>query len=371
MENKHIAQLDGLRFYAILMIMVAHWLQWQWTNTILTKIPFVHGVILFFVLSGFLISNILFTNKENYNIQNLSKLPLLKNFYIRRVLRIFPIYYLIIIFLFIINYDNTRSVFPWLISYTSNIYQSVNNVDIGNFNHFWSLAVEEQFYLLWPLLILFTKSKKSLLIIILTIIIALISKSSLYFFFDNWRATSYITLSCMHALGLGALLSYFVTYNKKFTAKLSKSIWIYSSLFLYLSLQIIQVVLKANWYKEIFDEFIFAIFASLVVLKASNNGFTGFKKIIFENKFVCYSGKVSYGLYVFHLFIPSLVLWVVPDVIIFNSKFAFSKYLLFVTYYIITFVFAHFSFKYIESPINNLKNKFPYFPKNTKIEDLK
>ena len=66
-NNKHIIQLDGLRFFAVLMVMIGHWLQWKWQNPILLKIPFVHGVILFFVLSGFLITRILLTNRDLYN----------------------------------------------------------------------------------------------------------------------------------------------------------------------------------------------------------------------------------------------------------------------------------------------------------------
>ena len=65
--NKHIIQLDGLRFFAVLMVMIGHWLQWKWTNPVLLKIPFVHGVILFFVLSGFLITRILLSNRDKYN----------------------------------------------------------------------------------------------------------------------------------------------------------------------------------------------------------------------------------------------------------------------------------------------------------------
>ena len=68
--DKHIIQLDGLRFFAVLMVMVAHWMQWQWTNPFLTSFPFVHGVILFFVLSGYLITRILLTIKYDLLTRN-------------------------------------------------------------------------------------------------------------------------------------------------------------------------------------------------------------------------------------------------------------------------------------------------------------
>jgi peptidoglycan/LPS O-acetylase OafA/YrhL len=81
-KKEYVVQLDGLRFFAVLMVMIAHWLQWQLTNPIFTNFPFNHGVTLFFVLSGYLISRILFTNNVKYIENNQSKSGLLKSFYI-------------------------------------------------------------------------------------------------------------------------------------------------------------------------------------------------------------------------------------------------------------------------------------------------
>ncbi len=342
------------------MIMVAHWLQWQWANGVLVNIPFVHGVVLFFVLSGFLISRILLTNKEIYEAKKANKKQLLKLFYIRRALRIFPIYYLTILFLLLLNFGKIRALFPWLISYTSNIYQSLYKTDLPDFNHFWSLAVEEQFYVFWPLLLLFTKGR-TFIVIVVTIVFSLISKSYIYFALDNWRANSYFTLCCMHALGLGSLLAYLDIYYKRFIENLKRPIWLYLSGAIYLCLLVIQTVLNFDWYKQIFDEFLFAVFSALIIIRASASGFHGLSKLLLENKFVCYSGKISYGLYIYHLFIPPLVYWIVPDVISFNHQFAFSKYLLFFIYYLLTFAVAHLSFVCLEKPINHLKRKFPYY----------
>ncbi len=356
MKNNYIIQLDGLRFFAVLMVMIAHWLQWQWTNPILTKIPFVHGVTLFFVLSGFLITRILLTNRDKYNKEKLNKLFLFRNFYIRRFFRIFPIYYLLIAFLFVINYQNTRELLPWLVTYTSNIYQSINNIYIGDFNHFWSLAVEEQFYLFWPFVILFIKPKNTLSAIIITIVLAMGVRTYLFFYIGNWMATSYFTLSCMHALGLGALLAYIKTYKPKTGNQLSNPIWLYSVLVLYIVSLVIQNKLNQGWYKEILDDFFFAILALFIILRASNNGFKGVAKFILENKFVTYSGKISYGLYVYHLFMPALFYFIAPKIGLSIS----NKYTFFVALYFLTFVLSHFSWILIESPINGLKNKVPY-----------
>ncbi len=359
METKYVKQLDGLRFYAVVMIMVAHWLQWQWKNELLLNIPFTHGVVLFFVLSGYLISRILFLNKEKNELNSANKRKIILTFYIRRILRIFPIYYLTILFLLIINHGNIREIFPWLISYTSNIYQSIYNLDIHEFNHFWSLAVEEQFYIFWPIVLLFTR-RRTLIFIVFAIVLALLTKSYIYFAFDNWRANSYFTICCMNSLGIGSLIAYCEIYKNKLIHEISKPIYLYVGILIYISLLIAESVFDLNWYKQILDEFIFALISGLIIIRASVGGFSGFAKSLLENKFICYSGRISYGMYIFHLFIPGFVLWIFPDVLTLNQHFAISKYVLFVIYYFITFSFAHLSFKYIETPINKIKNKFPY-----------
>jgi peptidoglycan/LPS O-acetylase OafA/YrhL len=359
MGDKHILQLDGLRFIAILMVMIAHWLQWQWGNEFLLSLPFVNGVTLFFVLSGFLITRILFSNKGLVSTQNEKKF-ILKNFYIRRFLRIFPLYYLLIFCLYIFNYENTREIFPWLISYTSNIYQTIYSIDLGDFNHFWSLAVEEQFYLFWPLIILFTKPSKYLTVILTTLTLALVVKLLLYKYTNNWMALDYFTISCMFSLGLGALLAFFTLYKSSLIKTISSSSLLYAICGIYILMLILQYKFSLKLYKSIFEEILFAVASMLIILRASLQKFKGLIKIILENRFVVYCGKISYGMYVLHLFIPNLIYWLVPDVIPFNKEYSFAKYALFLVYFISTFLIAHFSWKFFEAPINKLKIKFPY-----------
>ena len=354
--NKHIIQLDGLRFFAVSVVMIAHWLQWQWTNPILTNTPFVHGVTLFFVLSGFLITRILLTNRDQYDAGGTNKSGLVKNFYYRRFLRIFPVYYLVLIFLFLINYNNTREIFPWLVTYTSNIYQSIHNVYIGDFSHFWSLAVEEQFYLFWPFVILFCKPGKTATVIICTIIVAFLVRTFLYFYVGKWMATAYFTLSCMHSLGLGALLAYIKLYKPETEHKLGKPIWLYITAALYIISVLVQNKLDLGWYKEILDAFFFSVVAFFIILRASGNGFKGPGKWILENKYVTYLGKISYGLYVYHMFIPALFYLIASQIGLSIS----NKYTLFVAFYLLTVAVAHVSWKLIEAPVNSVKDKVPY-----------
>ena len=350
-------QLDGLRFFAIVMVMIAHWLQWDFYNPIFQKAPYGHGVTLFFVLSGFLITRILLVYKNKYEEDGIPKIKFIKNFYIRRVLRIFPIYYLTLILLYSINYKNTHEVAPWLFSYTSNIYQSIHQIFIGDFNHFWSLAVEEQFYLLWPWLIVFIKPKHLVKVILFSITISLLTKAYIFFYMNNWMANSYFTFSCFHALGLGALIAYISLYKQQLAAILKKPLLVWSVIMLYLVVYyFLAIRSEVSIYKSIVDEFFFAVTAAFIILRASQNGFRFLPKLILENKFVVYSGRISYGIYVFHLFMPGLFYTVTQYMKLYTT----NKYTLFVLLYLFTFLVAHISWKLIEKPISKLNKYFPY-----------
>ena len=183
LEHKiHYPALDGIRAVAILMVFFVHYVDmpWGWA-----------GVDVFFVLSGFLITGILYDTREAPH--------RFRNFYIRRTLRIFPLYYLVFLFMAV-----TTPIFHWAwngawfywISYLGNyvrfIYieklihggmsiealgglmrlRQVHAFDIY-LGHFWSLCVEEQFYLLWPLVVFLVKSRQKLIKICLATVITL------------------------------------------------------------------------------------------------------------------------------------------------------------------------------------------------------
>lgn len=355
--NTHIIQLDGLRFIAVLMVMIGHWMQWQWSDPWLKAIPLSNGVTLFFVLSGFLITRILITNRDLYDHLQQGKKKLIKIFYIRRFLRIFPLYYFLIFILFIFNYDNTREVFVWLVTYTTNIYHSLYNLDIASFSHLWSLAVEEQFYLFWPFVILFLKPKKTLPVILLTIILSLTFKAYLFLYTDKWMANSFFTLSCMHALGLGALLAYIQVYLPQLFGRTGRALWFYSALSLYIIMFVLQKHFSLDWYKVVVDEFVFAAVSFFAISRASQNEFSGIAKWILQNPFSVYSGKISYGLYVYHMFIPPMFTYFGPRIGLSIT----NPYLIFTIMYFMNFIISSASWWMLESPINKLKKRFPYF----------
>ncbi len=149
---KHFKQLDGLRFVAVFLVLIIHFA----TIIGMHFSAGYYGVELFFVISGFLITTILLKTEEPFGIAY-------KKFIGRRTLRIFPIYYLTIFILFIIGNKYVHEYLIYCLTYTYNyIYFKV---PVNSISHFWSLGVEEQFYLFWPFLILSLRNNLKLLTI--------------------------------------------------------------------------------------------------------------------------------------------------------------------------------------------------------------
>src|SRR5665213_1037330 len=151
----YMPQLDGLRALAVLAVWFEHW-----GAPPIPGLKYIHelgglGVFLFFVLSGFLITGILLRGREAIETQGIALREVTRTFYIRRFLRILPVYY-VVLFSTAILLPNTRRLFWWHFTYTTNLWYGVHWFDYVPGAHFWSLAVEEQFYLAWPWLVLLT-----------------------------------------------------------------------------------------------------------------------------------------------------------------------------------------------------------------------
>jgi peptidoglycan/LPS O-acetylase OafA/YrhL len=166
----HLPALDGLRGIAILLVMGHHILQpveggpaIADSITRVASIGWV-GVDLFFVLSGFLITGILYDTKGSPGF--------FRNFYIRRVLRIFPLYYVFLVLLCLVlphlGPDDSAQIAelhracPWYWSYLANFYMAQHGPGPFNTAHLWSLSVEEQFYVMWPAIV-FLLQRRNLL----------------------------------------------------------------------------------------------------------------------------------------------------------------------------------------------------------------
>jgi peptidoglycan/LPS O-acetylase OafA/YrhL len=148
-SNPHMPQLDGLRALAVLAVLAFHWI--PGIGTLFGASLGELGVDLFFVLSGFLITGILLDARAVNPGENLH---VLRQFYLRRFLRIFPLYYATFVLLALLDIPPFRDAFGWHLLYLQNFYQWVHGRGMWG-SHLWTLAVEEQFYLLWPFIVLF------------------------------------------------------------------------------------------------------------------------------------------------------------------------------------------------------------------------
>jgi peptidoglycan/LPS O-acetylase OafA/YrhL len=171
------------------------------------------GVDLFFVLSGFLITGIL--------IESLRRRDYFRNFYMRRALRILPLYYSVLFLFFVLlrpvliqlrGYEQTAAQQGWFWAHLTNWKYSIDGEPKWWWlNHFWSLAIEEQFYFLWPLIILVTRGRRSLAQICLGII-ALSPVLRQYLSSDNFSLTNpdRLTPARLDGLAFGSLLAWLV-----------------------------------------------------------------------------------------------------------------------------------------------------------------
>ena len=198
--NPRIPSLDGLRGLAIIGVLLAH--------LGLPRSPYVGwaGVNLFFVLSGFLITGILLRTKVQP--------AYFQRFYSRRVLRIFPIYYLVLIGLILLYAAQGKPLLSgiWYLTYTQNIplgltFESYRQVPFSEwFGHTWSLAVEEQFYLIWPLAVWWLSPPKLLRLclgmVLVTVLFRIVAGSAL-----GTKLNWFLLFGQMDQLAIGAALA--------------------------------------------------------------------------------------------------------------------------------------------------------------------
>jgi peptidoglycan/LPS O-acetylase OafA/YrhL len=233
----HIPALDAIRGLAIVLVTlyrfgggsdgVARAIESPWLIALGAR-----GVDLFFVLSGFLITGILYDakGKEGY----------FRNFYIRRALRIFPLYYgALVLFLIVAPLAAGKIPAPlseqaWLWLYGSNVLQSIRGEwCLGPLNHFWSLAVEEHFYFVWPLVIFLCSRKTAMRVCGCVIAASVLARATWLAAGGNDVAAEVFTLLRMDGLVLGGWLAMVARSpgGLAWLAKLARPTFVLSGLF--------------------------------------------------------------------------------------------------------------------------------------------
>ncbi len=360
-KKVYYKHLDGVRAFAVLLVVIHHWTEGEMPFEFIGETyrlgSLLHlggtmGVTLFFVLSGFLITNILMGQQEAFQTRGSAiKKKILSTFYIRRTLRIFPIYYLYIGVLLIFGIGQVREVWVWLATYSYHLQLFFTNKWVGGYiDHLWSLGMEEHYYLIWPALLLFTPRKYNLHLILAFIATGIITRG--YFYLQDPESQfAKFTFCVFDSFGIGSLLAH---YHRK-GLKVPGNWWFY---WLGFGVWVLLRSPIAHFYGKSFLTIIIPAYSigCAFLIAMAVNGVKGISKPFFESKFVIYLGKISYGIYLYHLFVPDFCQWLAMQ-----AGFEISKDLVWLPLWsAVCLAICSASWLWIEQPVNKLKNRFEY-----------
>jgi len=313
----HLPGLDGVRGLAILMVLATHFVGGATAHTLLQRIVVkaagygLLGVDLFFVLSGFLITGLLIRAKGRPHY--------FRNFYARRTLRIFPLYYGVLAGLYLIL-PRLTTVTPmlaeaakhqaWLWTYTSNFYLAyVSDWNTLTYvNHFWSLAVEEHFYLLWPLVV-FSFSRSTLERICVGVILGgLALRTGLAWYGMSELSISVLTPCRVDSLCAGGLLALLAHRDagagaERLVRHARPAALVLGGTIVAVSAWCALTDLGVTTLHQVRDS-LYALFFGAVVLLSLQPRPDALGRA-FQNGALRFLGKYSYGLYVYH----AILLW--------------------------------------------------------------
>ena len=357
---RHLPQLDSLRALAVLGVMVHHF--WPETAARLGLTTGFLGVQLFFVLSGFLITGILLRARDLVQTNRQSAATGIRQFYIRRLLRIFPMFYATLAIAWIVGLPEVRDSVLWHLAYATNIYFVRIQDFHGSVSHLWSLAVEEQFYLVWPFAIVVTPRRQLLPVLIAVTVLAPAFRLVGSLADLHWMVTFVLPFANCDALALGAILAYASaghTASRPFRSRfIGAAFWIGLPLVLVLwFLEWHHLSWSASrWFRRGFENTVWALFFVWLIDRAAR-GFGGPVGRILQLRPLTYLGQISYGLYVIHPFVARVVPWVYTRM---GVAYPSTRLLEFSVLSAATILMAAGSWHFYERPLNDLKRYFPY-----------
>jgi peptidoglycan/LPS O-acetylase OafA/YrhL len=352
----HLPQLDGLRAFAVLAVLFTHFLP--------PGDPFREfaywgdgGVQLFFVLSGYLITGILLRCRRIMaGGQSLGST--LIAFYVRRALRIFPLFYLTILLCSLFDLGGVRQTWPWHVFYASNFAVVWSGEPGGHWAHFWSLAVEEQFYFVWPLLILALPARWLPRAIILAILAAPAFRLAMSLLPVPWPARVVLAPACLDTLGAGALLAWLQDDRARepWLARIKWGWGLGGAAFL-IGLKLADTTSGLASAAYVVFGRLAAAGVFLCLVDAASRGIPGVPGRILSHSLTRYLGRISYGIYVLHHFMLDVIGRLGVSL---STDTVGGVWVRFGLLTAMSVAAAAVSWALVEKPLNDLKDRFPY-----------
>ncbi|RCR69798.1 acyltransferase family protein [Larkinella punicea] len=361
MRAVYFPNLNGLRFIAALWVIIHHIEQIKLIFKVdnYWHLPFVDligklGVVLFFVLSGFLITYLLLQERA------VTGTIAIRHFYLRRVLRIWPLYYLIVALgLFVLPHipffdipvysDLLHRSFLVKVILFIVILPNLVATPVPHINQTWSIGVEEQFYAFWPLLM--KKVGHPLRVAVGTIVVYLLIKFGLLFLTSNGitnQAISFIAkfwnsfnVDCM---AIGGVIAWALFYRREGILRVLFNRWLQAGVYLLTAFMIVRGVEIPYLHQETYA----CLFAVIILNLAANKQ----TLIKLEHPILHYLGKISFGIYMYHMIAIVIAFKLLQPV------FPGNNWLLYSASILLTILLAAASYEWFERRFIKAKIKY-------------
>jgi peptidoglycan/LPS O-acetylase OafA/YrhL len=382
--------LNGLRFVAAFAVLITHVELmkkysgfsnlWVDSGKVFTEAPLSHiatgqvhflsplvaeagplGVVFFFVLSGFLITYLLFVEKSQ------EKKISIGGFYMRRILRIWPLYFLVfLIGFFVLPHfswfyvkgqsealtENFMGNFWSYLFFVPNLAYSMY-MAVPNIGQSWSIGVEEQFYLIWPVLMAFFRN--SLRVIVIFTLLFILLKAIVLFGFPGPEFEAlrkFLAMSKLECMSMGGLGAWFVFYKKEFWLTIIYSRWMQWT-------AIISIPALVYLTPPFFQNGIHLIYAGSFLVIIANVAFGPNSIIRCSGKIWTFLGKISYGIYMYHLMVIVFLLALIRNLGVEGREMnPLLNVALYLGAVLLTIGIAYLSYEYFEKRWIRAKGKY-------------
>lgn len=352
-DRVYLPGLNGIRAIAALSVAFSH-INNRLDYYLLPKSELLDlanfGVTIFFTLSGFLITYLLLIELEKTGTIDIKK------FYMRRILRIWPLYFVYLLIVILLNGIDSLQwpilFYIFILPNLRNSFAGITNITVGSHNltymvgHYWSLGVEEQFYAFWPWII--RRTKNLLRFLVLFPIAYLVLKVVLKVAHAPYTVLTFFHYTRFGCLAIGALGAYL--YYKK----MPQVQWAYKKgLEAFAWIMLLVVAFNKFHIASVIDHEIISVVTLIIIINQISNPN---KLINLENKFFDYLGKISFGLYVYNPLVIYLMAYVINPLGIEND--IVKQIIIYALVVAAIILVSHVSYHYFEKRF--LKIKYNY-----------